>query len=127
MYKIEGRNIYITRGDACVISIKSSELNELGEKVSHIFKQGDILSLGIYKENGYSKGPMFYKEITLDEDSEIVDFILTSEDTKFGKYINKPKNYWYEIQYNKDQTILGYDESGPKLFVLYPEGDDSSE
>ena len=117
MYKIEGHNIYITRGDACVISIKSNELNELGEKVSH----------GIYKENGYSKGPMFYKEITLDEDSEIVDFILTSEDTKFGKYINKPKNYWYEIQYNKDQTILGYDESGPKLFVLYPEVDDSSE
>jgi hypothetical protein len=41
--------------------------------------------------------------------------------------LNKPIEYWYEIQLNYYQTIVGYDESGPKLFMLYPEGEDSDE
>ena len=45
-----------------------------------------------------------------------------------GEVINKPTNYWYEIELNPNtqpQTIIGYDEDGEKLFVLYPEGSDT--
>lgn len=35
-----------------------------------------------------------------------------------------PAQYWYEIQLNKEQTILGFDDKGPKMFILFPEGSD---
>ena len=49
---------------------------------------------------------------------------LESEDTKVGPIINTPAQYWYEIQLNKEQTILGFDDKGPKMFILFPEGSD---
>lgn len=38
-------------------------------------------------------------------------------------------DYWYEVELNPEteaQTIIGYDEDGPKIFRLYPEGDDEA-
>ena len=26
------------------------------------------------------------------------------------------------MKLNKEQTVLGYDKNGPKIFMLYPEG-----
>lgn len=49
------------------------------------------------------------------------------DETKIGEYISKPKEYWYEIELNPEtypQTIIGYDEDGPKVLILYPEGGD---
>jgi len=46
---------------------------------------------------------------------------------KIGDVINKPTDYWYEIEINpetKPQTIIGYDENGEKILKLYPEGSD---
>ena len=54
-----------------------------------------------------------------------VDLSLDSTETTIGDIINKPVEYWYEIQLNPDtepQTIIGYDENGAKIFKLYPEG-----
>jgi hypothetical protein len=51
--------------------------------------------------------------------------MLSKEDTKIGKKVNKPVDYWYEVELNPDtypQTIVGYDEDGAKIFKLYPEG-----
>ena len=38
--------------------------------------------------------------------------------------MNIPTEYWYEIELNNENTVIGYDNNGPKLFVLYPEGED---
>ena len=70
------------------------------------------------------------KIITVEEPCTAIDIVLTSEDTKIGDIINKPVDYWYEIELNPDtnpQTILAYDDDGAKIFTLYPEGGDVSE
>jgi hypothetical protein len=67
------------------------------------------------------------KDFTVEADAEVVELYLTGEDTKFGELIHKPKPYWYEVELNPDtapQTIVGYDEDGPKEFRLFPEGKD---
>jgi hypothetical protein len=54
-----------------------------------------------------------------------VTITLTGEDTKLGNPISKPEDYWYEVELNPltaPQTIIGYDEKGPKVLRLYPEG-----
>ena len=50
---------------------------------------------------------------------------ITSTDTTIGDYIDKKVTYWYEVEINPDingYTIIGYDENGPKKFILLPEG-----
>ena len=49
--------------------------------------------------------------------------ILGSE-MKIGELTNKPIEYWYEIELNDEETIIGYDEDGAKKLILYPEGAD---
>ena len=52
---------------------------------------------------------------------------MTGEDTKIGQVINKPIDYWYEIELNPEinpQTVIGYDNDGAKIFKLFPEGAD---
>ena len=67
------------------------------------------------------------KDIKVTEETKHIDIELTKENTKIGEVINKPIEYWYEIELNPDtkpQTVIGYDETGEKIFVLYPEGND---
>ena len=62
------------------------------------------------------------KEITVVGEQMYVNIPLTSEDTKIGDYINDKTKYWWEVELNGEQTLIGYDEDGPKIFMLYPEG-----
>lgn len=120
MFKIVGHTISLTRGDSCTISLKVSrkESNE-----DTIFKPGDIVEMNIYNKKALDQEPLMTKEVEILENTNIVDISLDSSDTKIGEMSNKPIEYWYEIQLNREQTIIGYDESGPKVFMLYPEGD----
>ena len=64
-------------------------------------------------------------DVVVAEATERVNIMLSKEDTKIGKKVNKPVDYWYEVELNPDaypQTIVGYDEDGAKIFKLYPEG-----
>ena len=66
------------------------------------------------------------KEYTLRElgytaPTEIVDIVLTEEDTKSFPLANKPMTYWYEISLNDSTTILGHDDDGAKKIIIYPE------
>ena len=66
----------------------------------------------------------------VDAESQAVFISLGSGETKVGGVINRPQDYWYEIELNPDtmpQTIVGYDSDGPKVFRLLPEGGDSDE
>ena len=122
MFKINSstKQINITRGDVGIIVV--SALNEDG--TDHYFEVGDIIRLGVFPTKDYNE-VILQKDVEVAERSKTVEISLDSEDTTIGEIINKPVNYWYEIQLNPDtepQTIIGYDETGAKLFVLYPEG-----
>ena len=122
MFKIVNKNqISINRGDIGTIELSIP----LDDGSDYVFNVGDNITFGVYIANSYQIEPVIYKEINITEEGLTkVDIVLKSEDTKIGPIINKPVQYWYEIQLNKEQTILGYDTKGPKIFMLYPEGVD---
>lgn len=123
MFKIDSntKQIMITRGDIGTISV--SALND--DETDYEFQVGDIIRFGVFTKKNMN-------DIKLQKDVEVlattteVDINLNSEDTTIGDIINKPVDYWYEIQLNPDtepQTLIGYDdEEGARLFTLYPEG-----
>lgn len=124
MFKIENNKIRITRGD--IGSIKITALDEDG--TDYVFKKGEVVRLSIVRAKHFEE-VVFYKDVVVEEDATAVRLSLTSEDTTIGDLINSPKTYWYEVVLNPDtadQTIVGYDESGAKEFILYPEAKDDA-
>lgn len=109
--------ISITRGDVATIPVSA---------VGEAFKLGDIIRIKVFEKKNCAN-VIFQKDFGVAEETENFELVLTRNETKIGETINKPKTYWYEIELNPDtnpNTIVGYDEDGPKLFVLYPEGED---
>ena len=122
MFKIDSatKQINITRGDIGTISI--SVKNKDGE--DYTFQVGDVIRFGVFTAKKYTE-IILQKDVEVLEATTSVDLELDSTDTTIGDIINKPTEYWYEIQLNPDtepQTIIGYDEKGAKIFKLYPEG-----
>lgn len=114
--------IHITRGD--VASIAVSAMLEDGSL--HKFALNDIIRFKVFDRNGCDTVHIQKDVEVLRSFTEVV-VRLTKEDTKLGGVINKPVEYWYEVELNPDtepQTIVGYDENGPKIFRVYPEGSD---
>lgn len=126
MFTIDAdKTISLTRGDMAVIKINATTQDD----ESYIFQPGDVVCFRIFQKSHHEL-IVLQKEVVVENETESVDISLTGEDTKIGEFINKPKDYWYEIELNPDtvpQTIIGYDNEGPKVFRLYPEGDDLSE
>lgn len=122
MFKIDNdtKQVMITRGDIGIIGV--SALNSDG--TDYEFKAGDVIRLGVFAKKDMSDIKL-QKDVEVDSNKTIVDIELTKEDTTIGDIINKPVDYWYEIQLNPDtepQTLIGYDENGAKTFTIYPEG-----
>lgn len=126
MFKVDDDNtVHITRGDQAVLGVIAYNENDS----EYIFKVGDIIRLSIFKKKDLNT-IVLKKDVIVSEETTQVEMILTSEDTTIDDIINKPVDYWYEVQLNPDvnpQTIIGYDEDGPKIFRLYPEGADNIE
>ena len=122
MFKIINKNqILINRGDIGIIDLTIP----ISKEEDYVFEQGDVITFAVYSTNSYQKDPIIYKEVIVEEDGQtVVTIELDPEDTKIGPVINTPAQYWYEIQLNKEQTILGFDDKGPKMFILFPEGSD---
>jgi hypothetical protein len=119
MFKIDGTKILLTRGDKCTITLKLKNENE-----EHILNPNDVISFTVYNKKAFNEKPLISKEIIINESTNNIDICLDSDDTKIGEITNKPIDYWYEIQLNHEQTIIGYDIDGPKILKLYPEGSD---
>lgn len=122
MFKIDNKTkqIDITRGDTAIIEI--SALNIDGS--NYIFKKDDVIRFKVFKRRDCGCVEI-KKEVTVKDETTKVEIELTKDDTKIGDIINKPVNYWYEVELNPDtfpQTIIGYDSDGEKIFRLYPEG-----
>lgn len=119
----EDNSIYITRGDVAFMSVVAEE-----NGAAYKFQPGDVIRIKVFEKKGCSC-VVLQRDFPVQEETESVDIFLTEQDTKIGEVINKPKDYWYEVELNPDvnvQTIIGYDEDGAKLFRLFPEGKDIS-
>lgn len=125
MFKIDSnKTIHITRGD-----IGTIEFSIMNGQNPYTFTEGDIVRLGVFNKKNMNS-LVFQKDVQVTGSVTKVDIELTEEDTKIGDIINKPVEYWYEIQLNPDtepQTIIGYDDLGAKVFKLYPEGIEATE
>ncbi len=117
--KIIDKEIHINRGDRLLIDFSI----ENGEN-KYIFKDGDKIKFSIYEKKEMDKPPVLQKEFTPAVGSTSVDIDIPGSEMKIGELTNKPIEYWYEIELNDDETIIGYDEDGAKRLILYPEGAD---
>ena len=121
MFKIDSvsKQISLTRGDIALIEVSAK--NEDG--TDYTFQVGDIVRFKVFKRKDCGCIEL-QKDVEVTEAGTTVNVLLTSEDSKIGGIINKPAKYWYEVEVNPDtscQTIIGYDEDGEKVFMLYPE------
>jgi hypothetical protein len=115
-------SIHATRGDigSFEVGIKTSE------NADYVFKSGDVVRFNVH-ERKRPERVVLDKRVHVDIETETVVISLSREDTKIGGLIDKPVDYWYEVELNPDttpQTFIGYDTSGPKIFTLFPEGAD---
>ena len=128
----EDLSVSLNRGDAGIIKIP--------RKVDGKYEvnTGDVLRLRVFPKKNCEKVELI-KDYSVSSTSEYIELALSGSDTRLGDVINKPTTYWYEIEQNPEwslsdgavgvypKTIVGYDEDGPKVFLLYPEGDDSGD
>jgi hypothetical protein len=111
--------IHITRGDTALIAVTATIGGTYFE-----FKPDDVVRLKVFAKKDCDD-VVLKKDTVVTAATEAVEITLTGEDTKIGEIINKPVDYWYEVELNPEtnpQTIVGYDENGAKVFKLYPEG-----
>jgi hypothetical protein len=120
MFKIDGNEISVTRGDIVHINVCAS--NQYGDP--YYFSEGDIVRFKVFEKKN-CEDVVLVKDTLITEETDSVYIYLDGNDTSIGDYISKPTDYWYEVELNPDtvpQTIIGYDEDGAKVFKLYPEG-----
>lgn len=120
MFAVNGDTIYANRGDFVLIKLTADM-----DGANYIFQPGDVVRFTVYGKKD-AETVYLQKDFEQDKETEEVEIVLTGKETQFGDVISKPKDYWYEVVLNPDsdpQTILGYDEAGPKVFKLFPEGD----
>jgi hypothetical protein len=115
----EDKSISVTRGDAVTFTV-SADID--GEK--RLFEPGDVVCIKVYEKKN-AENVVLQKYFPVVYEQEYLPIYLSSKDTKIGGLISKAVDYWYEIELNPftdPQTIVGYDEDGPKVFKLFPEG-----
>lgn len=123
MLEIKGKNIEITRGNYMPLTL-SPEIEDEGNDFT--FKTGDVVLIKIFEKKNV-QNVLLEKRFEVQEESAEFTIEVTAEEMKIGELINKPKDYWYEIELNPDSdktvTLVGYDkEDGPAILTLYPEG-----
>ena len=115
------KNIQITRGDILKLRIKAQ--NKDGS--DYIFQPGDIVRFKVMEKANVAN-IVIQKDFAVIKEFVSVNVDLTGQDTKIGELINKPVDYWYEVELNPDtnpQTIIGYTKNDKaKIFTLLPEG-----
>ena len=122
MFRIDqDKTVHITRGDIAGINITA----KMSDNTAYTFINGDVVRLKVFEKKDCNC-VVLQKDVVVKEEGTSVEIALDGTETKIGDLINKPKDYWYEVELNPDtapQTIIGYDDSA-KIFRLYPEGSD---
>ena len=120
----EDMTICVTRGDIAFFVVTADDAGN-----AYKFLPGDVVRIKVFARKNCEQ-VVLEKDFVVEEETEAVHIYLEGKDTKIGEVINKPVIYWYEIELNPDtnpQTIVGYDDDGPKLFRLFPEGKDKED
>lgn len=115
----EDRSIYVTRGDVAFFSVSAEENGK-----TYKFQPGDVVRIKVMEKKA-CENVVLEKAYRLESETDTVCIYLTADETRIGEVISKPVDYWYEIELNpftNPQTIIGYDDNGPKTFRLLPEG-----
>lgn len=118
-------SIYLTRGDTALLSVTADE----EDGTAHVFQPGDVIRFKVTEKKACDV-VVLQKDVAVTKKADIVDILLTEEETRIGEVISKPTDYWYEIElnpYSNPQTIVGYDEDGAKILKLFPEGADEGQ
>lgn len=118
MQKIDGTTIKLNRGDVLNFTLTLS--SSTGEP--YVFQDGDKVVFSVYNKNKMSDNAVLLKEFVVSGSQQSVEINCTKEDTKLGDLINKPVEYWYEVELNNEYTVIGYDDDGAKILMLFPEG-----
>lgn len=121
----EDKSIYITRGDVAFFTLSTE--TESGE--AYKFQAGDVVRFKVFEKKA-CENVVLSKDFGIETETEEVEIYLEENDTKIGEVISKPTDYWYEVElnpYTDPQTIIGYDDDGPKVFKLFPEGNESED
>lgn len=113
MFKIVNKTFHVSRGDSGTVNLKLKNTT---------FRPEDDVVFRIYEVQGLDAAPIIEVHAAVEEESDTVNILLTGEDTDFGDLGNEILDYWYEIAVNEDRTIIGFDETGAKMFKLYPTG-----
>lgn len=120
MRKIVGTTIMVNRGNPLPLSL----VLPISHTENYVFQVGDVVKFAVYNKNRMSEEALLLKEFEVEQETEKFEFNITAEEMKIGELINKPVEYWYEVELNGEQTVLGYDTDGAKILKLYPEGSD---
>lgn len=118
MQKIEGTIIKLNRGDTLNFNLTIKK----EDGTYYTFESGDKITFSIYKKGKLNDKAVLLSEYVATPGTTSINIYCDSEETKIGELVNKPIDYWYEIELNNEYTILGYDDEGAKLFKLFPEG-----
>ena len=113
----EKKIIEINRGDEGALKL----INK-----NNTFKVGDEFKFSIMEKGDYNK-VLFQKRFEVLEESNVFFLNFTSEDMRFYEFINKKKEFVYELEMNGETTLIGYDKEGEKKFILYPEAGNKEE
>lgn len=114
--EITNTTIEVNRGNRLIFNFQVMNGDEV-----YTFDGTENITFAIYNKEALDKEPLIKKDFTPEQDTTSIDIELTTEETRLGTLTNQPTIYWYEITLN-NETVLGYDRNGAKLFVLYPEG-----
>ena len=117
-------SIYVTRGDMVFLKVSAENNGEV-----YTFQPGEVVRFKVFAKKN-CEDVVLQKDFPITAVTQEVEVVLDGEDTKIGDVISKPRDYWYEVELNpfdNPVTIIGYDEDGPRVFKLFPEGADTPE
>ena len=93
----------------------------LGGDTPYVFKEDDELVFSVYNAFGLEQEPVLTVPFKPTEGSTEITIEVPKDKMKFAPMTNMEQDYWYEITLN-EETMLGFDEAGPKIITIYPEG-----
>lgn len=116
MLKIKNKTIHLNRGDSASIQIACNNSSfDIGQKLCmYVMEAGNCENI------------LAQVETDILEESNTATLSITSEATKSlsEPFSHGAKEFWYELELQNGierTTLIGFDENGPKLFILYPE------
>ena len=87
----------------------------------YVFEEDDIVTFSVYRKLEMNDEPVINKNFAPEVGTTMVSIDIPNEEMRIGEPINQPEEYWYQIRLNED-VVSGYNSSGPRKLVLYPEG-----